>query len=213
MNDHMDIDAAAFQRLRQADGVDLPVAEYQSEFAAAFRATDGVIWKLERAQCFHEPYDASWNAMMAGRWRRSLELIEQMRDSYAREYDGPAEFRRVRVVETPLTPYLQWELHYLAARALVGERGRVVPAHAVRPLEQVRPLPEVVIFSESLAYQVRYDEIGAHLGGRRIEDREAIRHCLPVMRRLFEQGEEMRSYVEREVVPLPPPVIGPSLVP
>ncbi|MEV5407594.1 DUF6879 family protein [Thermopolyspora sp. NPDC052614] len=211
MNDHDDTDVAAFQQLRQADGAILPVAEYQSEFAAVFRRTEGVIWKLERAQYFHEPYDASWNAMMGGRWQRSLELIEQARDTYAREYDGPAEFRRVRIVEAPLTPYMQWELHYLAARALVGERGRVVPAHVVRPLETVQPLPEVVIFSESLAYLVRYDEIGAHIGGRRIVDRDAIRPCIPIMQSLFERGEDMRSYVEREVVPLPPPAIRPSM--
>lgn len=211
MNDRSDIDVAAFQRLRQADGVILPVSDYQSEFAAAFRAAEGVIWKLERAQYFHEPYDASWNAMMEGRWQRSLELIEQTRDVYAREYDGPAEFRRVRVVEAPLTPYMQWELHYLAARALVGECGRVIPAHVVRPFETARPLPEVVIFHESLAYQVRYDEIGLHIGGRRIVDPEAIRPCVPVLRTLFEQGEDMRSYVEREVVPLPPPVIRSSM--
>jgi len=209
MNERCDIDVAALRRLSEADGTVLPVREYQAEFAPELRRAEGVVWKLERAQYFHEPYDASWNAMMAGEWQRALELIHEMRDSYAREYEGVPEFRRVRVVETPLTPYLQWELHYLAARALVGERCRVVPVDAVRELETVRPVPEVVIISERLAYQVRYDDFGAHIGGRRITEPEVIRPCIPVLRHLWEQGEDVRGYVEREVAPLPPPAVRP----
>jgi hypothetical protein len=195
----------AFGRLRAAEGIVMPAEEYLTEFRAARRRFHGVVWKLERAQYFHEPDDASFRAMAEGDWERSLELIEQTRDSYAGEYAGLAEFRRLRVVDPPLTPYMQWELHYLAARAGVGERGRVVEAPAVRRFESAGPLPELLIFDGSLTYEVLYDEAGAHVGGRRVTDPDVIRPCLSIMGSWYEHGEDIRAYVQREVVPLPPP--------
>lgn len=212
MNDHVDTAVAraagpdtAFERLRRAIGRAMPAEEYLAEFHASRRGHQGVVWKLERAQYFHEPGDASFRALAEGDWERSMELIEQNRAAYASEYAGLTEFRRLRVVEPPLTPYMQWELHYLAARARVGERGRVVAAPAVRRFESAGPLPELVIFNGSLTYEVLYDEAGAHVGGRRISDPDVILPCLSIIISLFDRAEDVRAYVEREVAPLPPP--------
>jgi hypothetical protein len=199
-----------FERVRVAEAAVLPPEAYGPEFRAAYESAEGVVWKLERAQHFYEPYEPSWVAMTEGDWERSLRLIGEMRDSFPAEYDGYPEFRRARVVEQPLTPYMQWELHVLAARADAGERPRVVPASAVRPFERSGPLPELLIFESALMYEVLYDAAGAHLGGRRITDPELVAPCLAALTALYDQGEELRAYVRREVAPGPPRAARPG---
>ncbi|MFC4531888.1 DUF6879 family protein [Sphaerisporangium dianthi] len=199
------LDGRVLQRARDVDAVVLPPEAYGPEFRAAYESAQGVVWKLERAQHFHEPYEPSWQAMVAGDWERSLRLIDESRGTLAADYAGYAEFRRVRVVETPLSPYMQWELHVLAARADAGERVRVVPASAVRDLERPAPLPELLVFESDLMYEVLYDATGAHLGGRRITEPGTVGACLATVAALYEQGEDLVAYFRREVLPLPAP--------
>ncbi|MET8140601.1 DUF6879 family protein [Sphaerisporangium sp. NPDC005288] len=199
------LDHRVFQRVRDVDAVVLPPEVYGPEFRRAYESAEGVVWKLERAQHFHEPYEPSWEAMAAGDWDRSLLLIDDLRGSLTADYAGYAEFRRVRVVDAPLTPYMQWELHVLAARAEAGEQARVVPASAVRALERSGPLPELLVFESGLMYEVLYDGSGAHLGGRRVTDPDAVEPCLAAVVALYERGEDLGAYFRREVLPLPAP--------
>jgi hypothetical protein len=199
------LDHHVFQHVKEADGTSLHKDAYNREFRAAYEGAEGVVWKLERAQHFHEPYEPSWVAMTKGEWDRSLGLIEEMRRSFPDDYEGFAEFRRIRVVDPPLTPYMQWELHVLAARADAGERARVVPAAAVRTYEPSGPLPELLILGPDLMYEVLYDPAGRHLGGRRLTDPYVIEPCRAALATLYARGEDLRAYHRREVVPLPPP--------
>ncbi|GGK72670.1 hypothetical protein Sme01_07870 [Sphaerisporangium melleum] len=200
------LDCRVFQRVHEADAVILPPEVYGPEFRTAYERAGGVVWKLERAQHFHEPYEASWEAaMIAGDWERSLRLIDLMRGDLVTDYAGYAEFRRVRVVDTPLTPYMQWELHVLAARVDAGERIRVVPGSSVRDLERPAPLPELLVFESGLMYEVLYDASGAHLGGRRITEPGVVEACRSAVAALYEQGEDLGPYFRREVLPLPAP--------
>ncbi|MBB6472801.1 DUF6879 family protein [Sphaerisporangium rubeum] len=202
------LDHHVFQQIRQASGTSLPREAYNREFQAAYEGARGVVWKLERAQHFHEPYVPSWVAMVEGEWQRSLRLVEEMRRAFPADYEGFAEFRRIRVVDPPLTPYMQWELHVLAARAEAGERARVVPAFAVRDYEPDRLLPELLILGDDLMYEVLYDHAGRHLGGRRLTDPRVIGPCREALADLYDQGEDLLEYHRREVVPLPPPGRG-----
>lgn len=71
--------------------------------------------KLERLQNFRQPESRSWRACAAGRWEESLEQTERDRPIIAAEFAEDARLgytsHRVRVVEQPITPYLQWEMH------------------------------------------------------------------------------------------------------
>ncbi|WP_182872814.1 DUF6879 family protein [Microbispora sp. H10670] len=194
-----------FDDVRQAEARVLPADAYQAEFAEEFGRATGVVWKLERAQEFREPDVPSWRAMMTGDWERSLALIAEMREPLTAYYRTRPATRRLRVVETPLTPYLQWELRVLAVRAEAGERPRVLAAGAVREFERTAPLPELVAIGSSLLYEVLYDEIGGHVGARRITDPDLAGPCRAAIGSLYERGEDVRAYVEREVLPLPPP--------
>ncbi|GII76856.1 hypothetical protein Sru01_18380 [Sphaerisporangium rufum] len=96
-------------RVRGIPGHHLEAAAYLDEFWPYFdRLGAGTLWKLERAQSFQEPDVPSWAAMAEGDWERSLALVEAMR----RDIDsGPGpDLRRVRIVDRPVTPYLQWEM-------------------------------------------------------------------------------------------------------
>lgn len=194
-----------FDRLAAADGELLDLEEYGKEFYREFRGIEGVIWKLERAQTFDEGDHPSWRAMLAGEWERSLALLEEARERMADDLPPKGELRRLRIVDLPPTPYLQWELHLLAIRAALGERGRVLGLSAVAHLERVAPLPELVILAPALAYRVHYDEAGACTGARRITDPELIRPCAEALAGLYASAEPLPDFFEREIRPLPPP--------
>ncbi|MEU8197676.1 DUF6879 family protein [Microbispora amethystogenes] len=193
----------AFEHVRKVAGEVLHAAEYRTELYEHLREVEGVVWKLERAQHFHEPDTPSWVAMVSGDWDRSLALMGEMR--FADDLPPRAELRRLRIVETPPTPYLQWEVILLAARTRAGERARALHARSVRHLEEHAPLPELLILGPGLMYEVLYDDMGAHVGGRRITDAGVIDECAEIISELYAEAEDMVAFHDREVAPLPPP--------
>ncbi|MGI5160117.1 DUF6879 family protein [Microbispora sp. CA-102843] len=196
------------RRLKDVPGTSLPMKEYAADFLEVFHDVDGVIWKLERAQTFDEGPNPSWNAMREGDWQRSLDLLDAARETIAADLPARGELRRLRIVETPLNAYLQWELHLLAMRARLGERGRVLDAREIAGIETDGPLPELVVFPGRHMYHIDYDKSGACVGARRIDDAEVVGFWTSTVSSLYERGEDLPSYVEKRVVPLPPPRIG-----
>ncbi|WP_424530814.1 DUF6879 family protein [Sphaerisporangium viridialbum] len=198
-------------RIHTVPGRLLATKEYASDFFGIFHNIEGVIWKLERAQTFDEGSDPSWNTMRRGDWHRSLAMLEEARDTIAADLPARARLRRLRVVQWPLTPYLQWELHLLALRARLGEQGRVADSAEVSALETRAPLPELVIFPGVRMYHVLYDARGACTGARRIDDGAVVESWTSVVASLYEGAHDLSDYVERRVLPLPPPRPGPGL--
>ncbi|MGW0806332.1 DUF6879 family protein [Nonomuraea sp. NPDC002799] len=193
-----------FAAVAHADGLVLDAPEYQAGFDHDYEHNTEPMWKLERAQIFYEPDVASWRAMMDGDWAGSLALADRMAEPLTDYFRSRAPVRRVRVVDFPITAYLQWEMHVLALRARAGAPCRVVAAARVAALD---PLPELVIFSPSLMYEVLYDRYGGGRGGRRITDPAVVTPCLRAVEALFAEGEDLLTFHQREIVPLPPPVV------
>jgi hypothetical protein len=104
-------------------GPELDLASYSDAFDEAYKQI--VFWKIERRQTFREPGMPSWEAFAAGDWARALELNERERDTVlakvAEDESLGVESRRLRVVEYPVTPYLQWEMQYFRLLAEAGE--------------------------------------------------------------------------------------------
>ncbi|MFJ6212979.1 DUF6879 family protein [Streptomyces sp. NPDC092296] len=198
-------------RLDPALGDRLDLAAYRADFRDRQWTIDGQdSWKLERRQHFQEPGFPSWDAFARGDWHEALRLIEAERD-YLHDFGRENTRRRttllrVRVVEQPLTPYLQWELHLLRLRAECGEHIRVVGPEAVRDREGAGPLPERVTLGAGTVYQVLYTEQGALDGAVRFTDPEVTARCREFVRELYEAGEDLVRYVDREVAHLPPPL-------
>lgn len=175
---------------------------------AVLRNTES--WKIERRQHFEEQGSASRDALRRGDWEESLRLLEERRDALreAALDDGRQGhvLHRIRVVNEPLTPYLQWELHSLRLRAEYGVRVRVVRADAVSPAETEGILPEVTILGGRTLYRVLYTERGIPDGAFRYTDPDLVSRWVAYLRALYGVGEDVESYFTRHVAHLPPPV-------
>jgi hypothetical protein len=188
----------------------LPLDAYKRDFRRRQWEIGGRdSWKLERQQHFMEPGFPSWDAFAEGDWERSLRLIEEERDFLVDFMRKAAEHRiglyRLRVVEEPITPYLQWELHLLRLRADCGERIRVVGADTVRELEEDGPLPELLTLGDGVLYTILYTDSGVLDGAQRCMDPQTVSQARELTMRLYESGEELPSYFDRAVSTLPAP--------
>jgi hypothetical protein len=196
--------------LPAALGKRLVSADYKREFRerdAGIR--DGRSWKLERLQHFEEVSSASRDALRRGDWAEALRLMdagrERLREFGVEEAARGAVFHRVRVVEEPLTPYLQWELHSLRVKAEYGERVRVLPAAAVAGAESGGPLPEVVVQDGRVLYRVLYTDAGVPDGALRFTDPGVVAAWEAYVEELYGAAEDLHNYFDRAVADLPPP--------
>lgn len=194
-----------------AHGVRLLGDDYYNHFNEHFWRTGRPgFWKLERLQHFEEPGDESWVAFDRGDWHQSLALLEErrpaLRTHYAKIANAKFETFRIRVVEHPLTEYMQWELHLLHLRDQLGGYTRILPAHEVRQLEEESRLPELITLGDDVMYEILYDENGLQEGGVLHTGVSLIARCREFIRSLYEKGEPISTYFGREVEPLEPPL-------
>ncbi|MPZ84836.1 MAG: hypothetical protein GEV28_32415 [Actinophytocola sp.] len=158
----------------------LTLSSYWQDFERNFWRTGSPgFWKLERGQYFQEPGNDSWEAFADGDWVESLNLIEAdlpaLRDYYSKIAESGFSAKRVRIVEEPITEYLQWELHMLRARDDSGGLVRVVGPEVVATWEASDPLPEIYTLGRDVMYEAIYDEHGVLDSARKFTDRELIR--------------------------------------
>lgn len=193
-------------------GLPLGQAEYQRDFGERrWLAGDADSWKIERLQAYDETGFPSWEAFMAGDWPAALALIETERPGFAEFYQGFAArgtaFRRIRIVEAPVSPYVQWEFQVLRVRAECGERCRVLDAGRVAESEIGGRLPELVSLSGQTLYVTHYAG-GVPAGATRFTDQDLIGRYERFAARLYASGEDLDAYFQREIAPLPPPDSG-----
>jgi hypothetical protein len=198
-------------RLAPDQGERLTRAEYKADFRQRNAETEGHgSWKLERHQHFEEQDHPSRDAFRRGDWPEAVRLLEIRRDelrrAIAEDERRGAVFHRVRVVEEPLTPYVQWELLSLRVRAECGAPIRVVGAERVRAWESGGLLPEVVVLGGRVLYEVLYTAEGVTAGAARFTDPGLIGQWEEFIRALYAGGEDVTSYVDRYVAQLPPPL-------
>ncbi|WP_407564834.1 DUF6879 family protein [Streptomyces sp. 184] len=180
-------------------------ADFQRVFASGIRHMN----KLERGQNFKERGFASWEAFAAGQWDRAVSLAQERREVYAEQFQEAARRRilqrRLRVVEFPVTPYVQWEFHVLRLRVELGDNIRVLDARKIADIEKDRPVPEVVILGDVAMYEVLYDDDGNAMGCRRFTDRVLIQETSAGFDALYERGDGFHDFFDREIAPLAPP--------
>jgi len=189
----------------------LTLDDYWSDFYEHFWRIESIgFWKLERQQFFKEPGNKSWEAFVDARWEESLRLIDEQRDDFADYYGRIARQgfvnRRVRIVEKPIIPYLQWELHLLRLRHEYGGLTSVVGPERVAPYEaQGTPLPEIYTLGLDVMYEAVYDDTGVLAAARRYTDPDLIARCQQLIEGLYHQGEPLDTFFDREVAALDPP--------
>ncbi|MEB3367292.1 DUF6879 family protein [Saccharopolyspora mangrovi] len=198
------------EMIAEISGERLTLDEYVRDFNERFWSpgnTGG--WKLERRQTFRQPESASWSAFAEGDWERALQLIEdrrpEMRDYYRKIAEHGFEVHRLRVIEEPLSPYLIWELNSLRLRAEFGDWIRVLDADRLAALEEGGPLPELFVIGPDTVYEVLYDEDGIAVGATRSVGRSQAKKAIRFIRSMYEQGERLADFYDREVAGLRPP--------
>jgi hypothetical protein len=98
--------------IRQIPGTPLDRKSYHEHMRVETGQVNDVVWKLERSQVFTEAADdPAWEAFVSGDWLKSVAIFESERwdiqaeaEKYARQ---GSEFRRLRIVEQPVSAYLQ----------------------------------------------------------------------------------------------------------
>jgi hypothetical protein len=198
------------EQIHEIPGDILDLDAYMADFSENESKISDRCNKLERRQYFEEPYDPSWRAFAAGDWEESLRLDEELAradtaEMYATYARRGIEWRRVRVVELPVTPYVQWELHGLKLRVECGEHISVIPAESVSKYEIDRLASEVIILGSQVMYEVLYDKSSVLCGGRRINDQAVIQACRSEIEQLYSDGEDFIAFFKREVAHLPAP--------
>ncbi|MBB1242317.1 hypothetical protein GL263_01815 [Streptomyces durbertensis] len=193
-----------------ADGARLAQAAYTPDFMERFwRIGAEGFWKLERMQHYDEGDFPSWLAFRRGDWAESLRLVEELRPEYEEYFDriGESGFghHRVRIVERPVTPYVQWELNVLRVKYAYGERVSVLEADRVAGHEDTAPLPELCVLGAEAVYVLDYTDEGVPDGATRYTDPEAVERSRAFLRDLYAAGEDLGSYFDREIAPLPAP--------
>ncbi|GHF89169.1 hypothetical protein GCM10018790_78190 [Kitasatospora xanthocidica] len=200
-----------FECFRDGAGEVLGRADYLDDFGRFFGSGIHLFAKIERGQTFREQGSPSWEAFASGDWAGALRLIEAERDSVDAFFRGIARrglaFRRLRIVELPVTPYLQWELNSFRLRSELGEQIRVLDAREVAELERDGRLPEVVVLGNAVMYAVIYDEELKGAGARRFLDPGQIATTLTEFEALYRRGEEFGRFFAREIAPLGPPAV------
>ncbi|MFJ6660287.1 DUF6879 family protein [Streptomyces sp. NPDC091377] len=182
---------------------------YHADFRRAYSAGIEYLNKLERGQNFKERGFASWEAFAAGEWDQAISLVQEKRDVYAEQFREAARLnilqRRLRVVEFPVTPYVQWEFFVLRLRVELGDNIRVLDARKISDIEKDRPVPEVVILGDAAMYEVLYDDDGNAMGARRFSDPALIQETSAGFDALYERGDDFHDFFDREIAPLAPP--------
>ena len=191
-----------------AGGERMELTAYYADFRERFgRAPE--FWKLERGQDFTEPGNESWKAFSRGDWKEALRLIEERRPEFI-EYQRRNDVRgmssrRVRVVALPPSPYLQWELRVLLLRDEHGHQARIVLDRDISDIEQSGALPDIATLDTEVMYQVIYDQNGAVDHAIRYTDRDLVTRCRELIAGLYDRGEPISEFFQREIAPLPPP--------
>lgn len=186
------------EQLATMHGRKLGLEDYFADFETRFWQVSSS-WKLERRQDFREPDVPSWAAMAQGDEGLAWRLADEMRDGIAehqRRLDARGIVqRRVRVVATPLTDYLRWELHVLHIRAELGERIRVISPARLATYETSGPVPELIVLGDQTVYQVLYDDDGVVTGAKRVEAPKIAMACRDDLATLWDRGEDLASFV------------------
>jgi hypothetical protein len=86
-----------------------------------------------------------------------------------------------------------------------GPLVRVVGPETARSFQTHGPLPELVLAGDEVTYEVLYDDVGIAVGAMRFVDSELTTACRQHLKQLFAAGEDIRTFLQRGVAPLPPP--------
>lgn len=154
--------------------------------------------KVECVQNYYEPGNKSWEALVSGDFKRSMELIEEDRASHKRKQkvfdDTGAPFYRVRVVQYPLSTYTKWELAHFGLNAEIGEIISVVDTAHIADIEIETNLSDFVLFDEYLMLAYDYTSDGIPLDTHVVTDSTYLREVSKLADELLERSHPFEKH-------------------
>ncbi|MEC3974869.1 DUF6879 family protein [Amycolatopsis sp. H20-H5] len=162
--------------------------------------------KLEREQNFQESGNASWEALIAGDYARSIELIEQDRKSLEQQRkpfdDAEVPFYRVRVIQYPLSDYVKWELAHFKLNVEEGETISIVDTARIADIELDTSLKDFVLFDDFLMLSYDYTLDGLPLDTYLVTDTEYLREMSELADELLARAWPFERHPHEPLIPL-----------
>ncbi|GII75728.1 hypothetical protein Sru01_07100 [Sphaerisporangium rufum] len=155
-------------------GRPLTLDEFGQEFAAAWSRIGRRFLKVECWQTYQElDGTRSQEAYRRGDVERALELLEQEAEADRPLYEDVRirglEYCRIRLVQEPLTPYLDYELLAYRIRAKLGEIIEIVRCAMTSSLPNDEFF-DFLLFDRRTALIHDYGDTGRQAGGWLIDD-------------------------------------------
>lgn len=201
--------------LGPASSVPLPSSEnylLSQAFFDRFKLLHGSmkesLWKVERRQEYQEPGVSSLEAYIRG---DKAEAVKLLRDAYYEDkWTSYALHRarenipmvRIRVVERPLTPYLEWEFLTYQISSQYGERILIADVTDQPGSSPLRGGRDFVMFDRKIVLAHNYEPAGL-LDGAWVIDEE--RQCAQYGRyftTMLQHSIPLASFIARHRLPL-----------
>jgi hypothetical protein len=102
----------------------LDSSEFDARFDELFAGLSNRFWKVECLQSYEEPDSEGVAELLAGRWTkaRAAFVAQGTKLGQAHQAIAGVDFRRLRRVTLPLTPYTRLELELYRALVKAGDR-------------------------------------------------------------------------------------------
>jgi Family of unknown function (DUF6879) len=177
----------------------LNLKEFGACFASAWAELESRFLKLECWQSYFEAEgNQSQEAFNRGDVSKVRELLQQEAEADRPLYDGirrrGIDYARIRLVQEPFTPYLEYELMSYRIRAAMGENIEVVRCEpAIRlPNEQYF---DFLLFDQRTALIHDYGETGRQSGGWLTQDASVIARLAATARALRGTAISLERFV------------------
>jgi hypothetical protein len=179
----------------------LSLDEFGVAFASAWSRIESRFLKLECWQAYHESdTNESQAAYNRGDTEAARELLRREADADRLLYEDvrrrAIEYARVRLVQEPLTPYLEYELLSYRIRADLGERIEVVSCEPGRRLPDEQRF-DFLLFDRRTALIHDYGtvEVGRQTGGWLTHQPDVITSLESVVTGLRRQAVPLQRYL------------------
>lgn len=147
-----------------SDAERIGLEEFFREFQSEWDKLKFRFFKLERQQAYQEPDDPSYQAFARGDLSEAIRLVrERIREQkplYEVARQKGIDIIRVRVVERPLSDYLQYEFEAYKVSQEYGEQVRLVMASALANDAALARASDFLLFDHAPALIHDYDPNG-----------------------------------------------------
>ncbi len=153
--------------------------------------------KIECLQEYDESGDESFDAFRSGHLKKSIDLLalDREEDWMKRTLglvDKGVRFRRLRVVDTPITDYTRWEFESYKNSSDFGEEIRAVWRKDVEHLS----LSDFTIFDGKILIEHKYDDLGVSVNDCETEDEGYIKKRLENYEEAWSLAEDFTLFRE-----------------